>query len=351
MEAVIDRPVTDLRPWSAWPTPEFHVTNLHSLRVREIDGELVMMMGDDTMLGRTGYEGLREMSKRVGFDTAFIAEKVPADLAAQIINHRIRATNDTEVAVVAQNGNFTSFLPSAREMLTYAETAEEAMGIMTRTFGDGVAVDLAHLGGQGMRVRLMTDLQQPVTRSVGDTLSMGIDVSQEYGDTTRVELHLRRLICLNGMTSSSSAFSWQNRNEYARGRDAQRMWLANGIAEALGAYDEIVNRSRTMAGTRFEGDPREALRERARAMRFPMRFIDGVYRAFDEEPGDTEWALANAFTRIATHGALPGSLGRRVQGTIGEWTQGFDLVTARMPRPVAERVGAQIIEQIDSAGE
>jgi hypothetical protein len=334
--------------WSEWADPAFLTTNLSHLRAVPTGGELLIVDdNEDERVGVATFNALQELSHKIGFDTDFVLNRLPLDLAAQVINHRITSANDREVSLVTQGDRFTSFLPTPRELLTYRETADVAFDTMSRAYGN-VSVDLASNTHNGMRVRLLTDLTQPITRAVGDVLQMGVEVTQEYGDTTAVQLHLRRLICLNGMTAMRSAFSWRSKNEGTR--DHQRLWLARGIAEALGAYDEIVERSRFMAETTFDGDPRSALRERARAMRFPMRHIDAVYRAFDDEPGTSEWALANAFTRIATHGALPGDLGQRVQGVIGDWTQGFNLVTARMPRPVAERVGAQIIEAIDAAG-
>lgn len=342
-------------PWGEWPTPEVHSTAINQLRVRANDGGTLYLGTEDgsdeanrTILGVASRRGLQELSWKVGFDSEFVLDKLTPALAAEVINHRISAHREAEVGVIVEGDRFSAFLPSMRELLTYGETAQSAYDTMNSVFGN-VLVDGAWQTERGMRVRLMTDLQQPITRRVGDVLQMGLEVRQDYGESIEVELYMKRLVCLNGMTANRSAFSWQNRLEGSRNH--QRLWLSNGIAEALGAYDTLVERSRLMAQTRFEGEPESALRERARAMNFPLRHMPALMAAFEEEPGHSEWELANAFTRVATHAGLPDGLGRRVQENVGVWTQGFDLCTARLPRPLAMRVGAQIIADIETLAE
>lgn len=333
---VIDRDA----PWANWSTPEVRPVSLSELTVHLGDNGFTLYEGDEVIADAT-HRGLQEMSRLVGFDTDFVTSKLPGGLAADVINHRIAASKDKTVAVITEDGRFTSLVPSVRELLTYSETAQEVYDLMNGVYGD-IHIDFAGQTDRGMHLRLMTDIQQRISPATGDVMGMGIDVRQDYGETTNIRLYLRRLVCLNGLSAQEQAFSWQNRLE--GGRDYQRLFLADGIARALGAYDNIVDRSRVMAQTPFEGTPEEALRLRATAMNFPLRNIGDVIQAFEMEPGETEWHLLNAFTRVGTHSALPGQLGQRTLQAAGEWANNFDIVTCRMPRPMAVKAGAQIVD-------
>lgn len=80
-------------------------------------------------------------------------------------------------------------------------------------------------------------------------------------------------------------------------------------------------------------------------MRVPRRFDERLVTAFRQEPGRSEWHMLNAFTWLATHGGLPEANSAAIQRAAGSWTEGFDVVTARLPRPMAMQVGAHILEE------
>ena len=69
--------------------------------------------------------------------------------------------------------------------------------------------------------------------------------------------------------------------------------------------------------------------------------------AFEAEPGDTHYSIQNAFTRLASHGNLPERARYAVMESSGDWMANFQLVTATLPRPIAQLVGAQIIDAPD----
>lgn len=334
-------------PWAKWPNPRVITTTMDDLRIIPGNERDILMTDRGEPIGLATRRGLQELSWKVGFDAGFVTDKLPVHLATDVINHRIAADRaDREVCLVVEGDRFTSFLPAVREVLPYQETAQVAHNVMSDLFGR-VTVDYAD-AREGMSVRLLTDLEQPVTRKKGDVLQMGVQVRQDYGTSITVDLYLRRLVCLNGMTAASTDFSWQNKFEGTRAH--QTLWLSASIAEALGVYDQVVTRSRLMASTRFDGDPETALRERARAMKFPMRHFAALLEAFQAEPGNSEWDLLNAMTRVATHAGLPNNLGSRMQAVAGEWSRAFDVVTARMPRPLAVATGARIIADIEAIG-
>lgn len=345
-------------PWAgdSWPTPHFYQVETRELCVRATGegedgtgGHLLLLNGDET-LGRVSPEGLRQLGWRMSPCPADFISILPTRLQAEVLNARIGASAKKEVGLVVQGEEFTNFLRhSSRQPMPYQDTAQFAWDTLSEIYGSDLTVERADLGQHGMQVRFLTSLQQEVTRKRGDVLGLGLEVAQDYGTTIGVNLYLQRLICLNGMTTMDRVFNWQNRLENTI--DHQKLWLAEGIAEALGAYEEMVTRARLMAATRYEGDPESAIRERARAMGFPLRNIDDLMNAFNAEPGDTEWDLLNAFTRAGTHSPLPAGVGRRVLGAAGNWAHEFDMVTARLPRPMANRVGAQIIEAINATGD
>ncbi len=329
------------QPWGEWPRPSFAPVPLHSLEFFARDGAMIAHNPDLGEMPVTA-QALADLGGKVTFPTEFV-QKLPLGLQASVINDRVRSHNDGEVGLVLHDGRLTDLLPSAREMLAYSETAQVAYDTITQALGE-VNVEGAFATESGLVMKLLTDIQQPVTRKVGDVLQAGICVRQDYGDTTEVELYLRRLVCLNGMTRTAGEFRWNRKAEGTRRHQA--VWLQEGIVGALGAYENVLNQARRMSETAVEGDPEEALLERARSLGIPRRHHDDLLHAYRAEPEPTEWGMLNAVTRLATHTALPGDLGQRLQAGAGAWADGFDLVTARMPRPVAVRVGARIIEQI-----
>jgi hypothetical protein len=151
------------------------------------------------------------------------------------------------------------------------------------------------------------------------------------------------------MTASKQEFSWKSRS--VGDAESQLNWMMIAMVDAIEAFDRLVGQSHKMLETRIEGDAEQALRERARAMRVPARYDDRLIDSFRQEPGATEWHLLNAFTRMATHANLPLDAARLIMDASGQWIDGFDLVSARLPRPVAMRIGARITSDGDSDDE
>lgn len=333
-------------PWLEWPNPEFLPAALVGLQMQAEGNDLILFAGEgEERIGLATDQAIADLGGHVIFPNEFVS-RLPIDLRAQVINARIQAARDHEVVAVRENGRFSAFIPSNREMLTYRETAELSWETLTAVVGDSLTIERATVGGgSGMNLQLMTQLERPITRRLGDALSAGIQVRQDYGHSPEISLYIKRLVCLNGMTANRTEFSWARRAESSR--EHQQLWLRDGIAAALTNFQQIVDRSRTMAQTAVEGDPEEALLERARAMGVPRRHFGTLREAWRVEEDRSEWGMVNAITRMATHTALPGDLGRRLQDAAGSWATNFDIVDCRLPRPVAERVGAHIISGTD----
>ena len=111
-------------------------------------------------------------------------------------------------------------------------------------------------------------------------------------------------------------------------------------------FDNLVSKARAMAADEFVGDAHEILTNRARTLGVPIGLVPGVLAAFDEEPGGTEWDLMNAVTRFATHDDRVSPRQKEAfQETSGHWVDEYDRVTAKLPRRMASRIGASIIEE------
>jgi len=348
MSQTIEKPAIDgevILPWREWSAPRFHEISLGDLRVTCEDDKLVLKdLSANDVIGEASDATLWTISDEVDMPFNFIS-KLPKSMRVDIFNNRIEAARDREVMLVVDPSDelpqVSSFIRRNLGILSYQETCEIAYETLGLTLPEEPTVDHAFVGARGMTLRLLTPLEMPVTRKVGDTLGMGIEINQFYGTTTDVSLFMRRLICLNGMTRDAQTFQWRRAAESTP--EFQRMWLRESIVNSMSNYEQTVERAQMMAVTRLEGDPREALMARARAAGIPARHHESLWTAFQAEPEPTEWGIANAMTRLATHTALPGQLNRRMRAIAGEWTGAFDLCTARLPRPVAEHIGAEIV--------
>lgn len=338
--------IPSVLPWEEWTEPQFVPADLGGLRVRPEGSDLVLYAGAQEgfdgaeRLGAATPSGLHDFAHALDFPVDFV-NKLPLDLRASVINSRVEAAREREVSPVLEDGRWTAFVRGARQILPYRETAQLTWDTVREIVGDQLTIDHAGIGTRGLTLTLLTGVERPITRRVGDILSAGIQVRQDYGGSHEVSLFTRRLICLNGMTGGHNEWHWSRPSESSA--EHQRLWLREGVVAALGSFQGLVDRAREMAETPVEGEPEEALIERARALGVPRRHHSALLDAWRQEEDASEWGMVNALTRMATHNGLPGDLGRRLQRTAGEWTGNFDIVTARLPLPVAQRVGARII--------
>ncbi len=357
-----DVPIDESKPWAAWQEPIVVETNLSELRVEMIDnmpraaddeespGENVnrylAFVKDGEVIGRASKHALHALSTRVSYPLEFVSKLAP-DLQAAVINDRILDARSQEFALAAETDPVyegevlvTNCLPGWRGVCGHAQVAQVAHDYLMERL-EGAEVESASCHHGEMVLRLSSPLQQPVTRRKGDVLSCGVDIYHNYGMDLRISLYARRLVCLNGMTREDRPFDWTNRD--GGSEEDQLRWLRNGMDQAIESYGDLVARAHQMAETKYTGDYADAIRERARLMHIPQRHWADIISAFEEEPGDSEWHLLNAFTRFASHRAEYG-LSRRLQRMAGIWVGDFDMVNARLPRPVANLVGAHILD-------
>ena len=336
--------MTKEMPWAKWPVNEFHSLCLQNVLIGTEGKNIIVDGGVDEDNFLMTSNAICDLGGIVGFPGAFVSDKVHSELAADIISHRLFASaSEKEVLFVMEGRKCVSVIPSVRSLLTYQETAQTAYDVMLKAYGeDNFTVEVACVFPGSMTLRMLTSVEAPITRQVGDILALGVDIRQDYNDTTEVGMFTRRLSCLNGMVGTRNGFSWLSKAEGSA--QHQKMWLSESIAESLGAFEHVVEKAQQMSEVRINGDAEKALLERASAMGLGKRHHAALLAAFRAEPGSTEWHFLNAFTRLATHGGLPGDLGDRVQVAAGEWVTNFDLCTARLPVSLATRVGATILK-------
>lgn len=344
--------IDETKPWALWPQPEVLNVKLEVLNMGAEGEQFVLSTEDSGRLGKVTDNALRELGWRAGFDAGFVREKVSREVGTIVVNERIRRTaekrEDREVALLLEGDTITNFMPGWREALPFADVAQITHDILGGVYGaNDLLIDDARCNEGQMNLRLITPIAQEVTRHKGDVLQLGVEIHHDYGRHIEMALYAKRLVCLNGMTADNREFSWKQRSSGTK--DHQAAWLRQGLGEVVSAYDNLLARARRMASATFEGDYRSVLREHARAMGLPGRHFNALVEAYEAELGlnggeHNEWTILNAFTRLATHGGLSRNNARQLQAASGRWTTEFEMVNARLPRPMATLVGAQIVE-------
>lgn len=334
------------QPWALWPKPEVFEYPLHSLGVapgepESVDAHSLVLYGPDGAIGRCTERGLKELGWNTQFPSDFIG-KLDLNLASMVINERINSVANKVFSVVVENGNFVNLAPGWRELLPHSDSAQTVYDELKRSFGE-VEVNWHERDDTGAAVRFFTPVQQEITRKVGDILRMGIQLKHSYGETISLDLYSERLVCLNGMRNDRHEYQWRNRAN--ADPQNQMEWIRENVARVISTFDNIIEKSRRLAEVKLHGNAKSVLREHARVYGLPIRLFPALCDAFDAEPGDTLWHIANAFTRIATHGGLNRAVAENVQLFVGQYISNFRLVNARLPLPIAESVGAELLDE------
>jgi hypothetical protein len=334
-----------------------------SVDIDDSPGQMRLVL-NDANLGIIGYPsqgGLHNIATRVGFPLDFV-EKLSLRTQAMVINERLAAADELVMSFVREpfrrhDGEWsemrlvTNIAPGWRGVVPHADVCQMAWDTMADVYGPNrLEINLCKRHDSGMRLRILSPEDAEVAdggRQVGDILRLGFECVHQYGFELTCRLFVVRLVCLNGMTCDDVKFEWK---AGLLGTAQQQLeFVIVGVANAVGSFEELLDRCRTMAGTPLTGNMEQVLLERSRAMGLPQRLNSELLAAWRQEPVASEWGALNAFTRMATHSArVTDEQSRRIQAASGRWARGFDMVTARLPRPMADAVGAHIIEQINS---
>lgn len=361
-EAAASRRPADL-PWNAWEPLTVVPADLALLRMETLDGELVATLPDQPArrVSPSFFDGL---GGETTFPPQFVAKLSPR-LQAEIINERMDATPPREMSIVLNRDTCVRFLPGDRAVIPPRLIADRLYDRLSDLYG-GVKIDEATANDGEHWLRFTTPFARTLTGEVvdlaeeterfrrdnpgqhewvkpgDDILSLGLQVRHEFRDGLSVDLHVKRLLCFNSATTNLRSYSWRIKED--RSEAAQLAWLDDVVASLPDAFNGFLDHARMMAEEKFDGHPRTALQATAKAMKLPKRLLPGLFAAFDQEPGDNHWALFNAVTRAATHGNLSPGVRRDLWNAAGQWCEEFDMVNCRLPKPMAQRFGAQILE-------
>lgn len=338
-------------PWHQWEPLSVRPADLALLKMETLDGQLVAKLPDLPPY-RVAPSFLEGLGGETTFPPSFVEKLSPATQAA-VINERLAATPPRLMSLVMNGESCVRFLPGDRAVLSAPLVADRIYDRLNDLYG-GVMIDEARANNGEHWLRFTTPYTKTLTGEVveiergrheflkEEVLSMGVQVRHEFRDGLSVELHVKRLLCYNSATSNVHSYSWRVKED--RSEAAQLYWLDDVIAGLPAEFDRFLAHGQQMQAEKFEGHSRTALQAAAKSMHLPKRLLPGLFAAFDQEPGDTHWHLFNAITRMGTHGELAPGIARELCRTAGEWAATFDMVNARLPRALANNVGAQILE-------
>lgn len=350
MTEILEIEEKSVRPWSNWDSPKVREFTLNELLVENKDGVLELRTPDKTVdgtttkgvkLGRIDNEAvLSSLGLYTGFPADFVGKLSPQN-RAEVIAERLGLAGERTFQSVTMGNSVISLANSKRDILDAKKVADMAYDTLRNSFNELTIERAQH--GAGLDLRLLTPRNDEITRREGDILNYGVHVNYTFGNEIAISLFSNRLWCANGAYHTESQFSWRSNDN--KTEQAQLQFVVNAIESIQGRMDEVTERSRKMAETKFDGNWQDALRVRMQAMRIPQVHQQRVLDQFAAEPGDTEWHLLNAITRFASHAeGLTDTFRRNVQTSSGQWAAEFDLVNCRMPRALAQRVHATIIE-------
>lgn len=330
-------------PWAHSPIPRMVGTQLKGAKFRPTaDQTNIELVGDADMPLVLSSQAFSDLTGHLGANTSTL-NKLSNGLKCEVLNELSEtAPSDSSIQFIHVNGGLRSMTSGWRDICAHSEIAQTAYDALLSLSPD-IEVAHYHEGDGSMNMRLITKLERPITPRLGDVLAAGVSVFHQYGVCIRGSLFVKRLACLNGMTKDDTAFSWASKTD--AGIAGQLDYVVLSVNRSIAEFDNLATRATQMARVLVEGDPQEAMLARARAMRIPGKYHKDLIDAYNVEGGNSEWDILQAFTRFATHyPELEDAYRDRLWATSGNWVGEFDMVNARMPRPVAERVGAHIFE-------
>lgn len=339
-------------PWASFPSPVGVLMNILDARVSAdvaqtesgpvYTGMRLSAKGED--LGKFDREALRYLGRMIGFKVDFV-DKLSSNpnLAAEVVNHMISGYRPQLMMFAGDEQRIRDVFPGWREVVSHAEVCQKTWNTVASIYPNANIKSCTMSESGDLDLVITVDLGNgQVSPSEGDYLSAGVKVNHRYGTDIKVGLYLERLVCSNGMVSQTVNYSWTSRETGSAA--AQLAYIESESLACLAKFPGIVDNARKMSQTEVHGDAEAAMKERMRQMGVPMKHLAGIVEAFKMEPGNTEWHMLNAITRFATHTM---GIGRNLRTALmegsGMWVEQFDVVKARMPRSIANRVGAEII--------
>lgn len=292
---------------------------------------------------------LPDFGKAFGFPKSFVEGLKPATQAL-ILNELVeKADSDSETGkgyyIVRDNDKFARLVPATRanKILHDSDIIEKVCSFAASALNRELTVDYHHTVGKSVITFGNWGFREPVTPKEGDVLDAKVVITNEFGVRLSSELSINRLVCDNGMRANKAVFSWQQESIRLT-PEFQLVWLVSQAVGSIEAFMNLVERAKKMAETPIEPEKvDDTLKTYARSMGIPKRFDEQILLSFREEPECTVWGALNAFTHFATHSGAPQQNTQNVLLSAGNWVSNFDVVRARLPRSIAESIGAEIL--------
>lgn len=339
-------PINPALPWSQWENPVAESIILGEIEaVSQTNGLALSIHKNDPV--PLSPRGLVELGRKFQFPPDFLsglAQDDP-DLAASVINRvMLRGKLSDDAQILYEGGQVVGLINGWRPMVSAQTLINSAYESVCERFDDdSIEIKLSeYVNGQARARFLFPKYGEVRPNRVGDVLRAGIEMLVKPGEEIDGGIYTERLSCLNGATCAQTKFSWAKRSEITG--DSQIQWVKAFAAGVVEEFDQIVDKAREMASIVVER-PEFALRARMKALRVNKSHHDGILAAFAEDEGNTEWDMINAITRYATHNEnLDTSTRSQLQSGAGDAIYTFDLCVAELPRQVARRVGATILQ-------
>lgn len=294
---------------------------------------------------------LPDFGKAFGFPREFV-EKLNPSTQALVLNELVEKSGaDTETGkgyyIVRDNDKFARLVPATRanKIVHDSDIIEKVCSFAAQGLGRELTVDYKHTLGKSVITFGNWGFQEPITPKEGDVLDAKVVVTNEFGIRLSSELAINRLVCDNGMRANKNVFSWQQESLRLT-PEFQLVWLITQAVGSVEAFMNLVERAKKMAEVKIESEKiEETLKTYARAMNVPKRFDEQILLSFRNEPETTVWGVLNAFTHFATHSEAPQHNTQNVLLAAGNWVSNYDVVSARLPRAIAESIGAEILSE------
>ena len=323
--------------------PNFTETNFNQLKFNydQEHGKIVLCdrhtnvpFGNNTQLFSDS------LTQQVNFPKEFVSTLQP-EIQTLVFNN-ILVNNDKDKALKIQTigNNVVGIVPTYRPILHPSDILQKATNLGKYLGGYDAVITNRVIDNSGISFLLDTKMEQPITRKSGDIVSVGFMVKYVYGTELSLGLYLKRLVCLNGATTIKNEMSWKQRT--AIDELSQLDFLETAFIQGVETYIETIEKLRLMAETPIIGNVETVLQNRARSMGLTQNQHSDLIRAYNQEPGNTEYDAWNAFTRYATYTA-GGDQRIEVMNRAGAYAQNYEMVTAVTNRSNALKIGARIL--------
>ena len=273
-----------------------------------------MVLQPDNQLAAVTVEALAALGKRCAFPPEFVG-KLPAELAAEVVNDRISAADNHEMTVLLQDGKWTAILPAWRGICPYRVICDTAYDTLARHYTE-IEIDRLETNGS-LHLRLLTPVIYPVSID-GGNLQMGIDLTFSYNTTMTVSLLVRRQDGAE-MTAYPQSFSWRARTGDAGSAERQLEWLQNAVMYTIGMYMGFVEKAKELNEYNLGTAIADYIHALAEKLGIPKKHHSSISSEYSGNPMLTGWENICTVARFALNYADSVELQAALGDYVANW--------------------------------